>query len=84
MIKSILQKREYLIYDDENKTGMGVHVVIADDEITLTTDDGKKQFIFDSDNTIETIQKWRKVLELLKVAIDQADDYSDKKAHLPD
>lgn len=75
MIKATVQHTTYLVYDTD--TDLSLTLEVSEDSIKLTNENGRKEFVFVSDNTVKVKEKWRGVIKLLEKALDMVE--RDKK-----
>lgn len=71
MIKATLQTSTYLIYD--TKTENSIVLELSEDNIQLQTESRETDFVFDTDNTVETRDRWRNIAALINKAMDAAE-----------
>lgn len=68
MIKAVVQKTDYVIYD--TKSDHSIHLQVTDDKIKITDEDGKGAFVFENSNTREIQERWLSVFEMFAKAIE--------------
>jgi hypothetical protein len=64
MIKAVVQKTTYLVYD--TKSDLSLTLIISDDKIKFLNENGDKEFVFQSDNTTNVQEKWKGVIKLME------------------